>query len=490
MELARNFSDIFWTPNIWLPPNVSWADIAPTPQNRYADYRQLAYPLPMALALLLLRYALERYCFAPLGRNLGIKTSRSKKATPNPILEKAYATKKIKQKQITSLAKQLDWTERQVERWLRLRKTQDKPSTLTKFCENSWRCLYYTYSFLFGLYILWDKKMALGYKPFISQYFDVKRKDFWQMFIHHIATIVLMCFSWIGNLTRIGTLVLLVHDCADIFLEAAKMAKYANYQKVCDFIFVIFTVLWIVTRMGIFPFWIIYSTLIEAPKIVPMFPAYYIFNSLLSLLLVLHAFWTWLILKIAYNAFNAGQMEGDIRSDSSEEISEEIVNGTVLNNNSDISLLVRRIALQSGFFIVVHFVRRKEQNVAQIEEPQASCVASAPHRRELLLLALASHCVEVRDLGQPELPLVTRFPTVDLPTCIMHCVKETIKYIAEVLPAKSLQYIIPKDNDERYQRYTEVCNQIVHAENMIKPRLTAILSGEKNPMINKMKMTK
>jgi hypothetical protein len=40
--------------------------------------------------------------------------------------------------------------------------------------------------------------------------------------------------------------------------------------------------------------------------IVPMFPAYYIFNSLLSLLLILHAFWTWLILKIAYNAFYAG----------------------------------------------------------------------------------------------------------------------------------------------------------------------------------------
>lgn len=38
--------------------------------------------------------------------------------------------------QISGLAKQLDWSERQVERWLRLRRSQDKPSTLTKFCEN------------------------------------------------------------------------------------------------------------------------------------------------------------------------------------------------------------------------------------------------------------------------------------------------------------------------------------------------------------------
>lgn len=53
---------------------------------------------------------------------------------------------------------------------------------------------------------------------------------------------------------------------------------------------------------------ICYSTSIEAPKIVPMFPAYYIFNSLLILLLFLHAIWTYLILKIAYRAFNAGQV--------------------------------------------------------------------------------------------------------------------------------------------------------------------------------------
>ena len=53
----------------------------------------------------------------------------------------------------------------------------------------------------------------------ISQFFDVKRKDFWEMFIHHVTTIALMGFSWTCNLTRVGTLVLVIHDCADIFLE-------------------------------------------------------------------------------------------------------------------------------------------------------------------------------------------------------------------------------------------------------------------------------
>lgn len=63
--------------------------------------------------------------------------------------------------------------------------------------------------------------MAFYWSLSFSQFFDVKRKDFWQMFIHHIVTIVLLCFSWVANLTRIGSLVLLVHDSADIFLEVS-----------------------------------------------------------------------------------------------------------------------------------------------------------------------------------------------------------------------------------------------------------------------------
>lgn len=164
------------------------------------------------------------------------------------------------------------------------------------------------------------------------------------MFVHHIVTLLLLSLSWICNLHRVGSLVLVIHDCADIFLEAAKITKYANYQKLCDGIFAVFTLIWIITRLGFFPR-IIYSTSMEAPRIVPMFPAYYIFNSLLILLLCLHVAWTYLILKIAHNSLKSGkvsvcaptviimklilkwlcllvsslsQMEGDCRSSSSE----------------------------------------------------------------------------------------------------------------------------------------------------------------------------
>lgn len=76
--------------------------------------------------------------------------------------------------------------------------------------------------------------MAFYWSLSFSQFFDVKRKDFWQMFIHHEATIILMCFSWVGNLTRIGSLVLLVHDCADIFLEVSR--TYSFFIRVYNYV--------------------------------------------------------------------------------------------------------------------------------------------------------------------------------------------------------------------------------------------------------------
>ena len=145
------------------------------------------------------------------------------------------------------------------------------------------------------------------------------------MFVHHVLTLTLIALSWICNLHRIGSLVLLVHDCADIFLEAAKSLKYANLQKACDIIFGIFTVTWVVTRLMLYPR-IIYSSSVEAPQILPMYPVYYIFNSLLMALLVLHLIWSYMILQIVIQTIRVGQMDGDVRSSSDSDISDSSEN--------------------------------------------------------------------------------------------------------------------------------------------------------------------
>ncbi|KAB0791308.1 hypothetical protein PPYR_03108 [Photinus pyralis] len=347
-EVLRGIMDGFWNEHVWLPPNTTWKDIAPGSSDtiRYSNPKHLYIPIPLAFLMLALRYYLEHKWFAPLGVAIGMKEYRSKTAPPNAVLERAYMRyKRVNNKQIQGLAKQLDWPDRKVERWLRLRRSQDQPSTLMKFCENSWRCLYYVSSFLLGLVVLWNKpwfwdisqcwfnyphqsidigiwcqyiiSLAFYWSLCLSQFFDRKRKDFWQMFGHHVATIALMSLSWMTNMHRIGSLVLIVHDSADIFLDAAKMAKYSGYQKTCDAIFAMFTLVWFATRLGAFPFWILRNTLIENPPTMPMFPVYHILNGLLMSLLALHIFWTYLILKIAYNSLYAGGIEGDIRSSSS-----------------------------------------------------------------------------------------------------------------------------------------------------------------------------
>jgi len=74
-------------------------------------------------------------------------------------------------------------------------------------------------------------ELAFYWSLVFSQFIDVKRKDFWQMFIHHIATITLLSFSYLVNFVRVGTLVLVIHDCGYYWLEVKKRKKelYINH---------------------------------------------------------------------------------------------------------------------------------------------------------------------------------------------------------------------------------------------------------------------
>ncbi|XP_054718165.1 ceramide synthase 5-like [Uloborus diversus] len=347
MEILRSINTWFWNDYVWLPPNITWNHIGDTSIINYAQFSDLNAAFKVALALLALRYILDQFIFSPLGCYLGLRPKKAK-IPDNTVLEKAFSENgKIGYKQVKGLAKQLDWSERRVERWIRRRISRSKPSTLSKFTESAWRFTFYLCAFCYGLYTLWDKPwlwstndcfydyphhsitddvwwyymLELGFywSLAISQFMDTKRKDFLQMFVHHIVTIMLLTFSWTSNLFRIGSLVLVIHDFADVPLEAAKMAKYVESQKVADSCFAVFTIAWIISRLGLYPYRIIYYTMYEALLIVPMFPAYYVFNSLLCALQILHIVWTWMIVKIAIRAMSSKNPGvKDLRSDSEE----------------------------------------------------------------------------------------------------------------------------------------------------------------------------
>ena len=174
-------------------------------------------------------------------------------------------------------------------------------------------------------------EMAFYWSLLFTQFTDVKRKDFWEMFIHHIATLALLTLSWSNQMHRMGSLVLMVHDLADHWMELAKLCKYAGYevttQQIISNWILWAEMLWhcvcdLLPNLDLLPHWnfphldhllnhlrsssgfwfppalAIHS--VFSLQLVQMFPVYYIFNFLMTLLLILHVFWYYLITLIAY----------------------------------------------------------------------------------------------------------------------------------------------------------------------------------------------
>ncbi|VDM53954.1 unnamed protein product [Angiostrongylus costaricensis] len=157
---------------------------------------------------------------------------------------------------------------------------------------------------------------------------DIRRADFMQMTLHHAITILLLYISWTMNMVRVGTLVLFVHDAADIFIEMAKIVRYAEWKNALNVLFVVFIIVWTATRLIYYPFWIIRSVWFDAPEMIqssyqwtniwqrPVVPR--ILMVMLSSLLVLHIFWTYVILKVACKSMKGGELD-DVREESDSE---------------------------------------------------------------------------------------------------------------------------------------------------------------------------
>nr|XP_055072849.1 ceramide synthase 4a isoform X1 [Misgurnus anguillicaudatus] len=344
-----------WQEDFWLPPGITWKDIAEgtTGGSRHPTPRDLLICLPLALSFIALRFGFERVVAQPLSRLLGVRDRFRVRVTPIPKLEAFYRRKKNQplESEIALLEKRSGLTQRQIQAWFHHRRNQDRPSNTKKFCEASWRFVFYLAVFSGGLISLihtpwfWDQRECWhGYPRQAvaeAQYWyyvvelsfylslllcvsvDTKRKDFKEQIVHHIATIFLIAFSYCGNYVRIGTLVMLVHDSSDFLMESAKMFNYAGWRKTCDTLFVIFAVVFLITRLVVFPCRVVYTTAVHWLEFFPPYPGYYFFNALLLVLQALHIFWAWLILRMVYKFVFSGKVERDERSDEESEVEED-----------------------------------------------------------------------------------------------------------------------------------------------------------------------
>nr|XP_023653417.1 ceramide synthase 6 [Paramormyrops kingsleyae] len=327
----------FWNERFWLPHNVTWADLKSTDEATFPQAEDLYLAIPLAVCIFMVRLLFERFIARPCALGLQIQGNGPQRAQHNAILEKVFTaiTKHPDEKRLEGLSKQLDWDVRPIQRWFRQRRNQEKPSTLTLFCESMWRFTYYLYIFTYGVQFLnkttwiWNTKYcwySYPYQPLtvdlhyyyvlqlsfylsmlFMQFTDIRKKDFLLILMHHLATILLVTFSYVNNMVRVGSLVMCLHDAADVLMEAAKMANYAKCQRVCNVIFVMFALVFVSSRLGVYPIWVLNTTLFESWEIIGPYPSWWVFNSLLLLLQVLHVFWFYLIVRLLCRAVSRGK---------------------------------------------------------------------------------------------------------------------------------------------------------------------------------------
>lgn len=166
------------------------------------------------------------------------------------------------------------------------------------------------------------------------RFVEAHHKDYFVMYAHHVTTIALCYGSYYTGTTRVGLLVLLVHDGSDIPADILKMVNYMGldeksglYLTEISFVTTLFS--WAYYRLYLFPFHVLASAL--HTESMPICEdtgngmQCNIMRGLLCVLQCMHIWWFYLFLRIAYklsnnsNAHDAGREEYEGTSASENE---------------------------------------------------------------------------------------------------------------------------------------------------------------------------
>ncbi|KAL1568515.1 Ceramide synthase 1 loh3 [Salvia divinorum] len=239
--------------------------------------------------------------------------------------------------------------------------SNEQKKKIAKFKESAWKCIYYLSAEILALAVTynepWFKEtryfwvgpgelvwpdqtyklklkglyMYVGgfytYSIFALIFWETRRSDFGVSMSHHVATFILIVLSYVFRFARAGSVILALHDASDVFLEVGKMSKYSGAEALASFSFVLFVISWVILRLIYYPFWILWSTSYEVVQTLdkdkhkvegPIY--YYLFNSLLFSLLVLHIYWWVLMYRMLVKQIQErGRVSEDVRSDSEDE---------------------------------------------------------------------------------------------------------------------------------------------------------------------------
>merc|ERR1711920_525987 len=142
------------------------------------------------------------------------------------------------------------------------------------------------------------------------------------MMVHHIVTVVLIYISYVQGFNRVGSVIMVLLDPADVPLHLAKLCKYMYvaeafggyaWQFMADRLFEGFAVVFFISRILMYGYvcWSAHDTAMR--HMVKGFSEWACL-ILLNLILLLQIYWFVLILKVAWKLLRGGGAD-DPRSD-------------------------------------------------------------------------------------------------------------------------------------------------------------------------------
>lgn len=332
----------------WLPKGTTFQDLIRLSEEtgillpRLSDFW---ISVQIALLLAVIRFLCEHIVFTRVGRLvLSDRPNQIRARAPSKLLTFFDSIKKPSAQDFLNVSSETGLSVNYVATWFKeLQEANEMQHDPKKWTETCWRCTFYTVMFVTGVIVCFNQpwifntdecwynyplvpmtvpikyyymtELAIYLNLLVSQFFDVKRKDFVAMFVHHIATIFLIGGSYAVNFVPIGCLVLLCHDVSDVFLESAKLMKYAGFQLMADIGFGFFAVSWLIFRLILLPFYVGWSSAFDSSKFIQPFSSWYMFHGMLLVLIILHVYWFFLILRIIYNKIVLDREVDDVRED-------------------------------------------------------------------------------------------------------------------------------------------------------------------------------
>ena len=322
----------------------------------------LVYPFITAAFIFVLKYfVLIPLVFTPIAIKFNIKSSKNLPPPPNSVLESFFLEHGSSPKIcLESLAQSLGKTQREVQRWLRLRIMSERASKMKKFVDCACQLTYYVIATCLGIYTVYDMPWLFDFselwtnfpnQPISNKvwwYYMVASGFYWEetlvhsmrpkksdsnmILVHHICALFLLASTWVTNVLRIGPISVLILECNDIPLLLAKLFRYVNKTKWVDICFGIFILSWIITRLVIYPFGIMRECFKKsAVETNSFFHFYHVMNFLLMLVMVMNLIWTYNIAMAIVKKFKSGEVS-DVRSSEEEGSSLEENDGKKKEN--------------------------------------------------------------------------------------------------------------------------------------------------------------